>query len=282
MLSFYVEKMTTHFLDNLPKKLKFYLNLSFIILMAWHSMSHAEDSTRVTPASIQTPGADLANFPNSAFTLPQGRAYLELSPINYSSRSQNATPAQYSAGYLLRYGLTDDVELRLHSSGYTLVDDADKTEGMSPQNLAIKWHIANEQQNNYLPALGIEVSIKTNWATRPFRGGWQPTLSLNFDQTLPYDITFEYNVGFTTQQTDAGKTQYQLALSWAFQKEIFQDIAAFVNGYTNTGNSLTTTAVGAGLQWTPTQQLALFSNVSAGLTTSTPKVSALVGFAIAF
>ena len=36
---------------------------------------HAEDP-KSNVASIRTPGPDLANFPNSAFTLPQGRAYV--------------------------------------------------------------------------------------------------------------------------------------------------------------------------------------------------------------
>jgi hypothetical protein len=55
-----------------------------------------------------------------------------------------------------------------------------------------------------------------------------------------------------------------------------------VNGYTNTGNGLTTSVVGGGLQWTPYKQLALFTNLSAGLTKTTPNFSALVGFAVAF
>jgi hypothetical protein len=107
-------------------------------------------------------------------------------------------------------------------------------------------------------------------------------LSLNFDQTLPFDIAFEYNLGFISQENAQGKKEYQLALSWALQREVFEDVAVFVNGYTNTGNGLTASAVGAGLQWTPLQRVAFFTNLSAGLTQITPNFSALVGFAIAF
>lgn len=268
-------------MDNSQNTLNAYLCLSCIALLSWHSLSVAE-SAPTSEASVQTPGADLANFPNSAFTLPQGRAYIELTPVNYNSRSRNDSPSQYSAGYLLRYGLTDNVELRLLSTGYTWIDDTNKTEGMSPQTLDFKWHIMDEQPDFYLPAMGIEVAVQTNLASRVFKNGWKPGLSLNFDQTLPYDIAIEYNLGFVTQQTDNGKTQYQLALSWAVQRQIFTDVAAFVNGYTNTANGLTNSAVGAGLQWIPAQRLALFTNISTGLTANIPKVSILTGLTIAF
>ena len=233
--------------------------------------------------SIQTPGADLANFPNSAFTLPQGRAYLESSSYNYSSRTRNDTPAQTSSGYLLRYGLLDDLEVRLMSKGYTWVDNENKTNGLSPQILDVKWHLLDENKDSSLPAIGIEVSVQSNWGAGAFKSNyWLPALSLNFDQTLPFDIALEYNLGFISQENAQGKKEYQLALSWALQREVFEDVAVFVNGYTNTGNGLTASAVGAGLQWTPLQRVAFFTNLSAGLTQITPNFSALVGFAIAF
>jgi hypothetical protein len=183
----------------------------------------------------------------------------------------------------LRYGLFDDLEVRLLSNGYTWVDDEDKTKGLSPQILDVKWHVLDENQDSYLPAMGIEVAVQTNWGGAPFKSNyWLPSLSLNFDQTLPFDIALGYNIGFISQENAEGKVQYQLALSWALQREIFTDVAAFVNGYTNTGSGLTTSAIGGGLQWTPHQRLAFFTNLSAGLTKTTPKFSALVGFAVAF
>jgi hypothetical protein len=267
---------------NLPQNLNYYFSLSCVAFFALHSFPSYAETPAQTEASIQTPGPDLANFPNSAFTLPQGRAYLESSSFNYSSRTRNDDPAQYSTGYLLRYGLFDNFEVRLMSDGYTWVDDENKTNGMSPQILDVKWHVMDEQKESYLPAMGIEVSVQTDWAARALRSNWLPALSLNFDQTLPFDIAFEYNVGFTSQENNSGKTDYQLALSWALQREVFADVAAFVNGYTNTANGLTTTAVGGGLQWIPARRVAFFTNLSAGLTKTTPKFSTLVGFAVAF
>ncbi len=231
--------------------------------------------------SIKSAGADLANFPNSAFTLPEGQAYVEISPVNYSG-SNASSPSQYSAGYLLRYGLFDDLELRLMSSGITVIDDAQKTSGMSAQTFDFKWHLVDANEESNLPAVGLEFALQTNLASRTFQGGTNPSLSLNFDQRLPYEIDFEYNLGFISQQTELGQSQYQLALSWAFQREIISDVAVFVNGYTNTANGLTTSAIGCGAQWVPIERLALFANVSGGVTKTTPSIYTLIGFAVAF
>lgn len=232
-------------------------------------------------ADIRSPGPDLANFPNSAFTLPKGRVYAEVAPFNYSKRSGDGSPAQFNAGYLLRYGLTDDFELRLMSDGYTSVRGPGAS-GMAPQVLDFKWHVRDEDKDRFLPAFGLEVALQTNWAKRALRGGTQPAISLNFDQTLPFDVAFEYNLGAFSQNSDAGKRQVQAALSWAFQKEVVADVAVFVNGYTNTGQGACTSAVGGGMQWAPCSRFAMFTNLSGGMTQATPKFSALLGFALAF
>ncbi len=258
---------------------KFYVLSRLTLIYYLISSSYAQDSL----PSIQTPGADLANFPNSAFTLPQDRAYIELSPVNYSGKSDSSS-AQYSAGYLLRYGLTDDLELRLFSQGFTVIDDEQKTNGMSPQIFDIKWHLTDETQDSFLPAVGLEFSIQSTWASNVFKNGTNPAFSINFDQTLLYGIAFEYNIGFISQQNDFGQSQYQFAFSWAFQRdvEVIDDISVFINGYTNTATGLTTSAIGGGLQWTPYQRFTAFTNLSTGLTENTPSIFSLVGFAIAF
>ncbi len=232
-------------------------------------------------ASIKDPGPDLANFPNSAFTLPKGRAYIELGPT-YSSKERAGSASEYSTGYLLRYGLTDDVELRWLSDGYTWKRGAEKNSGISPQTADVKWHLFDENKKAFTPAMGIEVSVQTNWGKSAFRERVLPALSLNFDQTLPQDIAFEYNIGVSTQQGDEGDRQYQLALSWAFQRDLVDDVAVFVNGFTNTGEGFSSSAIGGGLQWVPAKRMAVFTNVSAGLTDNTPKLSVLAGFAVAF
>ncbi len=229
--------------------------------------------------SIKSPGADMANFPNGSFTLPQGSAYAETGG-NYNSKSTYSSE-QYNVSYLLRYGLTDNIELRLMSDGYTFVNDGNKTKGISPQTFDIKWHLIDANENLMLPSIAVEFGTQTTWADDAFKESTLPFLGLNFDNSLPYDIALNYSVGFDSQLNANGNKEYLLALSWAFQRDVTKDVAVFVNGYTNTLAGLTTSAIGGGGQWTLTERVAVFSNVAAGLTTNTPDVYGLLGFAVA-
>jgi hypothetical protein len=232
--------------------------------------------------SVSEPGPDLANFPNSAFTLPAGRAYVEMFPLGHETRDRSGGGARYSAGYLLRYGVTNDVEFRLMSSGYVFQRGAGRTSGMAPLVFDVKWHVADEDVSRHLPAFGIEVALETNLAKRAYRGGNLPSVSLNFDQGLPWGIAFEYNFGCGVQQDEAGRTQYQAAFSWALQREVVEEVALFVNGYTNAGEGAPSSAVGVGGQWNVTRRLAFFTNVSTGLTSNVARVYTMAGFAVAF
>ncbi|GDX84970.1 hypothetical protein LBMAG43_10120 [Methylococcaceae bacterium] len=229
--------------------------------------------------SIKSPGADMANFPNGSFTLPQGSAYVETAG-NYNSKS-TYFDEQYNASYLLRYGLTDNIELRVMSDGYTFLHDKDKTQGMNPQMFDIKWHLIDENEDLMLPSVAVEFGTQTTWANQAFKGGTLPFLGLNFDNSLPFDVALNYSIGFNSQLDKNENKEYLLALSWAFQRDIVEDFAIFVNGYTNTAASFTTSAIGGGGQWTPTERIAIFTNVAAGLTQETPDIYGLLGFAIA-
>ncbi len=233
-------------------------------------------------ASVSDPGPDLANFPNSAFTLPAGRAYVEWVPLNHETRDRSGGGARYSAGYLLRYGVTNDVEFRLLSSGYVFQRGAGRNSGLAPLVFDLKWHVADEDVSRHLPAFGIEVALETNLAKRAYRAGNLPSVSFNFDQALPWGIAFEYNVGCGVQLDDVGRTQYQAAFSWALQREVIDDVALFVNGYTNAGEGAPSSAVGVGGQWNLTRRWAFFTNVSTGLTANISRVSTMAGFAVAF
>jgi hypothetical protein len=249
--------------------------IACLLLLAGQISVHAESE-----ASIRNPGPDMANFPNSAFTLPQHRAYAEIGGT-YSSKKSD--PEQYTLGYILRYGLTDDLELRLVSNGLTIANTEEKkTAGISPQIFDLKYHLLDAPEDGLMPAVGIEAQVQSTWSSPAFRGGTQGGLSLNFDHALPYDLALEYNVGFNGQQLDSENSQYQLALSWALQKNLTKDFAVFVNGFNNTGAGLTTSSIGGGAQWTVNNRLAIFVNTSAGLTATTPSLFSLLGFAVAF
>jgi len=245
---------------------------------------------------IGNPGPDLANFPNSAFTLPAGRAYVEFVPFTYYGTSQSS-PAQYNTEFLLRYGLTDDIELRLFGNGVAWQGGSNSGWGFSPIAFDTKINVWLEKPDYFLPALGIEAYIQTQWlGSAPFDSGTQPSISFNFDQSLPFDIDLEYNLGATRTQQTPGQNEWEFVFQWALQRDLFdKDFAAFIHGYYNATtlprlpssqapvtNDLTQDAVGAGLIWTVNSRFAMWAQSAAGTTRNSPSLIGSLGLALAF
>jgi hypothetical protein len=237
--------------------------------------SHAEN--------LQMPAPDFANYPNSAFTLPQHHAAVEIASFYTFYNNKNLRlPSEHNIGYLMRYGLTNAIELRLQSDGFSLNDNHKEQLGLSPQIFDIKWHVIDAPINSFLPAMAIEGLVQTEWASPAFKDGIHSALSLNFDQNLPYHICIEYNIGFIAQRIDSQRSLYQLALSWAVQRAIINDVEVFIHGYTNTAAGDTVSVIGGGVQWTLLPGVVLFANANQGLNKYAPEFVSLFGFSVAF
>ena len=251
--------------------------------------------------NISNPGTDLANFPDSAFTLPQGRAYVELAPFSYYGRS-SIQPQEFATEYLIRYGATDDIELRLFGSGYNWVGGQTSAWSFAPLGFDVKIQSWLERPEYYIPAMGVEVYVQTEWlGNTATNGGTQPGVSFNFDQSLPWDIDFEYNLGAArVQDFQSGENEWEFGFSWAFQRDFFnKDLALFIHGYHDTTRrrrnafiadpspfdgitDYAEDAVGGGFIWTANDRLAIFGQTSAGINEFAPGLLSYAGFAVAF
>lgn len=255
------------------------------------------DAWRSKP-DVANPGADLANFPNSAFTLPQGRAYVEMSPLTYYGPGLGQ-PAQFNTEFLLRYGLTDDIEARVFGNGVSWQGGEKSTTGFSPIAFDTKIHLMNEREDWHLPAIGFEAYLQTTWlGNEAFSQGTTPGFFLNLDQSLPFEIDFEYNLGAAEQPDGSGKNVWQFSFQWAFQRDLFnQDLAVFIHGFVNSmtlprlpgqtplaaqpGSSMQN-AVGGGVIYTPNNRVSLWVQSAGGTTADSPSVISNMGFAVAF
>ena len=189
------------------------------------------------PLTIRDPGADMANYPNSAFTLPEGGFYLESTPFSYTARSGSSGPPTETGQVLLRYGLVENIELRLFYTPYEVQNKrAGSVSGSGPMAFDTKIHLWDAWEEYFIPAAGFELTITTPWlASTAFQSPTSPGFSFNFDQDLPYDIGIEYNIGATNFEDphDLSKSVWQLAAQWAAQRDITDDVAVFFNGYYN-------------------------------------------------
>lgn len=250
---------------------------------------------------IDNPGADLANWPNSAFTLPQGRSYIEVSPFGYYGSSK-ASPQQFDMQYLLRYGILDDVELRVFGNGFTYTGGHINRWDYAPLGFDTKIQLRTEQPDSILPAIGFEAYVMTQWLGNTVtNGGTQPGFSFNFDQSLPYEIDFEYNIGAFRSLTSQGKNEWDYNFQWAFQKSFFVPsfslfIHGYINGatiprspaknsnsYTNSGvASVNDNIVGGGFIWSLSRRLSVWGQASTGTTSADSGLLTYSGFAVAF
>jgi len=254
---------------------------------------------------IRDPDPDTANFPNGAYTLPKGRLYIENSPVGFYGASKNV-PRIYQWEYLLRYGLTDNLEFRIFSNGLTARAPQGKqaaTTGYSPLAFDFKANFWEENTRYHIPAMGAEIYLQTTFGSPAFNSGTQPSMNLLFDQSLPLEINFEYNFGITGVQNGLGQTKYQFSFQWAFQRQVVKDFDIFVQGFYNEASLPrliqfrdvrnfralsaeatipTVTVIGVGAIWTVNDRLAIFGSYNFGLTPASPRTIALTGFAVAF
>ena len=250
--------------------------------------------------NIRDPDPDTANFPNGAYTLPKGRMYVETSPFGLYGASRNgAQPRVYQWEFLARYGLTDNLEFRIFSNGFTAQAPLRKTPGttgFSPLAFDFKANFCEENTRYHVPAVGVELYIQTTLGSPAFNGGTQPSISLLFDQTLPLGISFEYNLGITGVQNSAGQIAYQFSYQWSLQRQVVKDFDIFFHGFYDAAalprllqfqNPATQgipriVVMGIGGIKTVNDRFAIFGSYNLGVTPASPRDIALLGLAVAF
>jgi hypothetical protein len=133
--------------------------------------------------NIRDPDPDTANFPNGAYTLPKGRLYIENSPVGFYGASKD-TPRTYQWEYLIRYGLTDNIEFRIFSNGLTAQAKQGRqpaVTGYAPLAFDFKANFWEENTKYHIPAVGLEIYIETTFGSPVFNSGTQASMNLLFD-----------------------------------------------------------------------------------------------------
>jgi len=123
--------------------------------------------------TIRDPGPDTADFPNGPYTLPAGRAYVELTPFAWTGQT-GANTGVYNSQMLYRYGVTDNWEFRLFTDGLqvqTSGPDQSQYVGFSPIAFDMKIHLQDEVKEWFLPALGLEVYLLTDFGSTALSNG---------------------------------------------------------------------------------------------------------------
>ena len=238
----------------------------------------------------------MGDFPNSAFTLPKGRCYLEMAPVTLLQASTQNPPA-YAAPFLFRYGLTDNVEFRVFGHGLTSVGGSDPTTGFSPLNFDLKVHLWDDRKEWLIPAASLEVYVLTPTGSPQFNSGLQPSINLNFDLPITKKLNLEWTVGRSGVQETVNVGNFirgvnrsfdlnfqQFSASWAVEYEVNDRLEVFVHGFHNGAIHLNLgegDAIGAGLFRKISPRMTGFGSLNRGLTSDLPPLFCQIGFALA-
>jgi hypothetical protein len=264
-----------------------------------------DDQTDSQP-DITNPGPDMGDYPNSAATLPRGRAYVEMAPLTLIGATAH-TPSAYVWPFLLRYGMNDSVEFRLFGNGLTSVFGSQPSTGISPLAFDMKVHLWDAEVTRLRPAASLEVYIQTEWASPAFQGGTQSSLALNFDFPINKQTNLEWTVSYTgvqdavvvaTGERFTPNYNYlvptlhrenldvnQFAVQWSIEQQVTEKFQVFGHGYYNGAILLqqgSGVVVGGGAFYTCSSRLMLFGSCNAGLNDNVPDVAGQLGFAAAF
>ena len=134
-------------------------------------------------------------------------------------------------GLLLRYGITDNFELRFNQSisqnrfrldGETTLDDG---VAFAPTSIGFKWRLLKD--NDTWPDLAVLANYGNSVFT-DFGGGATVDFSILFNTTIFKDVSFDYNVGVSYEDG------FNLAtLTWTFvlSKSLNDKLSGFFETY---------------------------------------------------
>lgn len=245
--------------------------------------------------TIREPGPDTSDFPNSPYTLPAGRFYVELTPFTWTGQTAS-NPSAYNFQGLYRYGVTDYWEFRLYTQGLQVnmaTGETPQYVGFNPVTFDMKVHLQEEIKEWFIPALGLEAYIQTNFGSKELSNGIQPGLSLLAYHSIGEKWSLNWNVGlvggWAGNEFITYTTTYQASLS----RVITDNLSFYVHGYVNdaalpqyvtpiSGGNPNAMVLGGGFLWTPLERVALWGEAGAGVNHPAPDTLVYVGTAFAF
>lgn len=195
-----------------------------------------------------------------------------------SSRTTTATPT------LLKYGITDTVELRVQTEGYIRVADERAGVSDSPRTglgdtaLGLKWHSQDRDASTGKPAISWILHFDTPSGTNGFEGqGIRPSLRSVVTWDLPHDLSLGVMPGI--KYDGEGRRFTSAIFGTVLNKRISDKFRAFVElsapqlARSQNGGTLASWDVGAARLLTDDTQIGVRASVAANR--NTPNASLL-------
>lgn len=257
---------------------------------------------------ILNPGPQMPTYPTNTGTLPQGRAYLEVTPFSYEG-STGEDAGKYYTGFMAHVGATDNLELRVYGSGWTWSEGREDRTSFAPLSFSAVVGFWGEQDDTpWLPAFAVEAFVNTEWlGNSATNSGTHPGVQFAFSKDLPFDTNLNISLGPVRSQQSAeingatvSREHWDFLFQWALQKElIYNSLSIFAHGFHNGTAAVSVpaegmssngapalygvgkTVIGGGLIWTVNDRFSVFGQVSAGTNKDSPSMISWTGVAVA-
>jgi hypothetical protein len=196
-----------------------------------------------------------------------------------SSRTTTATPT------LLKYGITDTIELRVQTEGYIRVaesggaSDSPRT-GLGDTALGLKWHSQDRDASTGKPAIAWILHFDTPSGTDGFEGqGIRPSLRSVMTWDLPHDFSLGVMPGIKYDTDSEGHRFTSGIFGTVLNKRISDKLRVFVElsapqlARNQNGGTFASWDVGAARLMTDDTQIGVRAGIAANR--NTPNASLL-------
>lgn len=224
---------------------------------------------------------DRPGLAESSQVVGKGRFQLETSFARDRDGSGAAAVHTTTTPTLLRFGLSDALELRVETDGRTHAWSADgSARGYADTELGIKWHVADAHGS--APSVGILAHAALPTGSAEFRGaGVRPSLRVSSEWDLPADLSLAVMPGIAADTTDDGRRftmgvfAVALTKAWTPQWHGFAELAAPRIARSRDGGNQV--GVDGGLAYLADKDCQVDFSVGRGLNRRTPELSWNVG-----
>ena len=227
---------------------------------------------------------DRPDFVESSDVVGKGRLQVETSVAIDRSARNGERDTTWSTPTLVRFGITDTIELRVESDGALRQrippsSGASMTErGYADASLGIKWHALDAHDN--MPSVGVLLHADLATGSASFREeGTRPSARVVMEWELPNDLSLGMMPGIGYQKSNGGNVFGILGVvvgkSWSERLRSFVEVSSPHIAGSASGGSEASLTVGAA--YLVTNNVQIDTALSRGLNSRTPELSLTFG-----
>lgn len=152
---------------------------------------------------------DRPDFVESSNVVGKGRFQVETSLAGERNSADGVRERSVSSPTLLRYGISDNLELRLETEGRVHARSTDATgvtrqRGYADTSIGMKWHTLDASGN--APSVGVLVHADLDSGSTALRGsGVRPSVRVAAEWELPGGLSAGVMPGLSYENNDAGQ-----------------------------------------------------------------------------